>query len=129
MSATIQSLGEGSYLSLTTFKKDGSAVATPVWLVRDGDSLRVITEATSGKAKRIRSNQAVLVASCDMRGRLRSDQVAGTARLEDEDQTRQTASLVRERYGLLGRIFMWRATRQARRTGAPSQVGISITIP
>ena len=38
---TLDDLGRSKYLSLTTFRKDGTPVATPVWLVREGDTLRV----------------------------------------------------------------------------------------
>jgi PPOX class probable F420-dependent enzyme len=63
----IDALGSAKYISVTTFRKDGTPVATPVWLVRDGASLMVITDPTSGKAKRLRNNPAVLVSPCDMR--------------------------------------------------------------
>ena len=51
-------LAPGKYLSLTTFRADGTPVATPVWLVRDGDALLVMTDPASGKAKRLRSDSA-----------------------------------------------------------------------
>lgn len=126
---TIESLGAGKYLSLTTFKKDGTPVATPVWLVRDGDSLRIITEVGSGKAKRLRNSSRVLVAPCDMRGTLKGDQVEGTAVLQDAAESATTAALVRSRYGLMGKLLMMRAERAAKKAGAPTQVGITVTIP
>lgn len=125
---TLDSLATGKYLSLTTYKKDGTAVATPVWLVREGETLRVITGANSGKAKRIRNNPSVLVASCDSRGRLKGEQVPATATLLDADQTRSTAALIKARYGLLGTILMWLNERQAKRAGQAMDVGISITL-
>jgi len=39
----IENLAESKYLSLTTFRMDGTPVATPVWLVREGDHLYVMT--------------------------------------------------------------------------------------
>ena len=122
---TLDALGQGKYLSLTTFKKDGTAVATPVWLVREGNSLRVITQGDSGKAKRLRNNPAVLVAACDARGRLRSDQVPGTATLLEVEETDRTVALITARYGMLGRMLMW---RHERRGGGIGAVGLSITL-
>ena len=61
-------LGDGKYLSLTTFRKTGTPVATPVWVMREADQLYVITGAESGKIKRLRNNTAVLIAACDVRG-------------------------------------------------------------
>jgi len=125
---TIDTLGAGKYLSLTTFRKDGTPVATPVWLVRDGDTLRAITQADSGKAKRLRNDPRVLLAPCDARGTLKGQQVEGTATLQDEAETARTAQLVEARYGLLGKLLMWRSRRAARKPGAAGQVGITVSL-
>ena len=124
----LATLGAAKYLSLTTYRKDGTPVATPVWLVRDGQTLRVITQADSGKAKRIRANSQVLLAPCDARGNLKGDAVAGTATLQDASDTARTAALVENRYGLLGKLLMWRSRRAARKPGAAGPVGISISV-
>lgn len=124
----IDSLASGKYLSLTTFRRDGSPVATPVWLVRDGDALRVITQADSGKAKRLRNDSRVLLAPCDARGNLKGAQVEGTATLEDATETARTAQMIEARYGLLGKLLMWRSRRAARKAGAPGQVGIRVVV-
>lgn len=125
----IDSLAVSKYLSLTTYRKDGSAVATPVWLVRDGDVLRVITQADSGKAKRLRNDPRVLLAPCDARGRLKGPQIRGTALLQDDTETARTTHLIERRYGLLGRLFMWRSRRSAAKAGAAGMAGIEIRIP
>lgn len=121
MTVSLESLARGKYLALTTFRKDGTPVTTPVWLVREGDRLLVTTQAASGKAKRIRNNGDVLVASCDMRGRLTGPQVAALARLQSEQETERTTELVRRRYGILG----WLLTRRGR---PEDRVGIEITL-
>lgn len=124
----LATLGQGKYLSLTTYRRDGTSVATPVWLVRDGDRLRVITQADSGKAKRLRNDDRVLLAPCDARGRLRGDTVPGTASLEDPADTQVTARMIEKRYGLLGRLLMWRQRRSAAKPGAAGPVGIRIRV-
>ena len=116
-------LGQPKYLSLTTFRKDGSAVATPVWCVGDGAGLRVITQADSGKAKRLRNNSSVLIAPCDMRGNLTGTQVEAVATFQDPAQTEQTAAMIARRYGLLGRFMMWRSRRAAAKAGAGTGQG------
>lgn len=130
--AALDTLGSAKYLSLTTFRKDGSAVATPVWLVRDGDRLLVITDPDSGKAKRLRNNPAVLLSPCDMRGRVKPDAISvpGMAELQDDPQTRRTMDLVSSRYGWMGRILTRRNERKARKAGRTSlaHVGLAITI-
>lgn len=124
----IATLGAGKYLSLTTYRKDGTPVATPVWLVRDGDALRVITQSDSGKAKRIRNNARVTLAPCDARGNLKGSSVEGSATLQDPDATSRTAAMIEKRYGLLGKLLMWRSRRAARKPGAAGPVGISISV-
>jgi PPOX class probable F420-dependent enzyme len=126
----IATLGASKYISLTTFRKDGSAVATPVWLVRDGNSLRVITDPASGKAKRLRNNPAVRVSPCDMRGRVKPGaiSVGGAVSFQDADSTRETMALIEKRYGLMGRILTRMNERRARKAGggASGHVGLVI---
>jgi hypothetical protein len=71
----------GKYLNITSYKRNGTAVATPVWFVEQGGRLLVETDAASGKVKRIRHNPAVLVAECSASGRLRGDQLSAVAEL------------------------------------------------
>ena len=40
-------LGQSRYIRLTTFRRDGTPVPTPVWQVRDGDRLLVITSGNT----------------------------------------------------------------------------------
>ncbi len=56
------------YMNLTTFRKSGVAVSTPVWFVEAQGKLHLSTLRTYGKVKRIRNNPRVLVAPCDVRG-------------------------------------------------------------
>lgn len=120
MDVTLDALARAKYLSLTTLRRDGTAVATPVWLVRQGETLLVTTQASSGKVRRIRNNPQVLLAPCDARGRLKGEQVSGTATLQDPQQTERTTELIRKRYGLLG----WLLTRR----GKDDRMGITITL-
>lgn len=77
-------LGAERHLSLTTFRRDGTPVATPVWVVRDGDHLLVLTGAGTGTARRLAHTGRVTLTPCDFRGRPRRapfdavDPVAGT---------------------------------------------------
>jgi len=124
----LATLGASKYISLTTYRRDGTPVATPVWLVRDGDVLRVYTQASSGKAKRIRNNPAVTVAPCDARGKLKGDAAPGTATLLDAAGTAKTAAMIEKRYGLIGKLFLWRARRAARKAGMSTDVGIEVRL-
>ena len=43
--------GRRSYLSLTTYRRDGSAVTTPVWCVVDDDRVLMRTDSESYKVQ------------------------------------------------------------------------------
>lgn len=122
----VERLARGKYLSLTTFKRDGSAVATPVWVARDGDHLVVITDATSGKAKRIRNGGRVQLAPCDVRGRVTSPSVAGHAELTDSSGTDRIEAQIKRKYGLqYAAIGLLEKLRRRETSGS---VGIRISI-
>ena len=88
----------GKYLSLTTYKRDGSAVATPVWFVEQGGRLLVQTDVGSGKVKRIRANPEVSLAPCSGMGHLRGEQTKGHAEIMDASESAQIERLVKRKY-------------------------------
>ena len=81
------------YISLTTFRKTGVGVSTPVWFGEEDGKLYLMTISKSGKIKRIRNNPQVKVAPCTMRGKVTGPEFASIARLlppEDHKRARQT---------------------------------------
>ncbi len=102
--ATLAELGGEKYVSLTTFRKDGRAVATPLWVVPDGDGLAVWTPVDTGKVKRIRRSGRVTVAPCDVRGNVSGEAVEGFARLGDTADTERVRKALGRKYGVLGRL-------------------------
>lgn len=62
-------LADEEFVSITTFKRDGSPVSTPVWVAGDNASLLVISEAGTWKIKRIRRDHHVRIAACSARGK------------------------------------------------------------
>ena len=125
-SAEVERLASGKYLSLTTFKKDGTAVATPVWVARDGGELVVITDATSGKAKRIRNSGRVVLAPCDMRGKVTGASVDGVASLTNSTETERIAAQIKRKYGLA--YTMITLLERLRRRDSNGSVGIRIEV-
>jgi len=107
-------LMSSKYLRLTTFRRDGRPVATPVWMVRDGEALLVTTTTTTGKVKRLRHTPRVLLAPCDRRGLVAEGMtdVEGTGEvLTDEASLSRLDQLLRRRYGLLYRMIAWMPRR------------------
>ena len=125
-------LGAAKYVSLTTYRANGTPVATPVWVVRDGDVLRILTDPSSAKVRRLRANPAVRLSPCDMRGRVKPGAVVadGVAVVEDDAGTARTMALIEKRYGLMGRILGWLNSRKARTeaNGPLQHVGLRVTL-
>ena len=79
------------YISLTTFRRTGVGVATPVWFGEEDEKIYVMTRSDLGKAKRIRNNPNVKVAPCTVRGKVTGPEFPATARIlppEDHDRAR-----------------------------------------
>ncbi|WP_432832512.1 PPOX class F420-dependent oxidoreductase [Dactylosporangium sp. CA-092794] len=123
--ATVEQLGEEQYLLVTTFRRDGTPVPTPVWAVRDGDALMVWTVGDSGKVKRIRRDGAVTVAACNVRGVPKGEAVPARATLLGPEGGAAARELIKRKYGLRGRLFVWGSVL---RRGADATVGIRITL-
>jgi PPOX class probable F420-dependent enzyme len=104
----VDEIGRSKYVSLTTYRKDGTGVATPVWHVVNGGGLLIVSDAGAWKVKRIRNNRRVVVTVCDIRGRIAPDAptAQGTARLLDEAETEVARKLLARRY-LLSRMGNW----------------------
>jgi PPOX class probable F420-dependent enzyme len=69
------------YISLSTFRKSGVAVPTPVWFGEQDDKLYLKTRSDSGKYKRIRNNPQVRIAACSIRGKITGPEFVATARI------------------------------------------------
>ena len=111
----------GRYLSVTSFKRDGTPVATPLWFVSDGTRLFALTDLHSAKVRRIRRNPQVLVGPCRADGKLRGAPVPAHAEvLTAVPDLERVQELLIERYKLTYRFVMliYRLGRELR--GRPS---------
>ena len=111
-------LARSSYVSLTTFRRDGTPVATPVWVVRVGDELQVWTNPTAGKVKRIRRDSHVELAPCTRRGKPLGRAIAGRGRLLDAEELPLLMAALVEKYGWTARL-----------TQLPNRVGALVGRP
>lgn len=110
---------------VTTFRKDGRAVGTPVWIVPYENGLALWTVTTSGKVKRIRRHRRVTVATCDLRGNNVGPAVEGTASILDEAGTEAVREALRRKYGIWARVTLWGSRIRRGRKGT---IGIKIEL-
>ncbi|MCF4136118.1 PPOX class F420-dependent oxidoreductase [Streptomyces sp. Tue 6430] len=118
-------LGAGKYLLITSYRKNGTGVATPVWVVRDGDALGAWTVADSWKVKRIRARGDVMVGPCDVRGNPTGEQVPARAEICDARTTARYRTLLARKYGVVGRLTLLGSRL---RRGPDGTVGIRVTL-
>lgn len=104
----MQEIDDAKYISLTTFKRDGSRKATPVWVVGSGGEYQFYTGADAWKTKRLRNNAAVEVQVCDMRGRVAPGATVFTGTGEVVDGPEALAAVkaaVSAKYGLWATVM------------------------
>lgn len=99
------------YVSLTTFRKSGVGVVTPVWFAERGDRLYVKTRIESGKSKRIRNNPSVRVAPCTIRGTVTGPEFHGTARVLPRGQSGPAKEAINSKY-FLARLSLWNSKNE-----------------
>lgn len=101
-----QQIAKARYVSLTSFRKDGSPRPTPVWIAPDGESLYFITVSDSYKVKRIQRNPEVTLQPCDVRGKVDPDApvVEAWARILEHDQTRRVRNILARKYKWQARL-------------------------
>lgn len=105
MATPLEALLASRYLSLATFRRDGTPVATPVWFAEDSGALYVFTNGATGKVKRLRRDARARIARCTMGGRLTGPWLDTEARIVDEPaESARAYRALRGRYGLSMRI-------------------------
>ena len=108
MAASIPSEIRGQkYISLTTFRKSGVAVPTPVWFGEEDGKLYVMARGDSGKVKRLRNNPQVRIAPCSVRGKIKGPEFAGAARILPPEDFPQASAAIRKKYWLARVPFLW----------------------
>lgn len=126
MSAELDRLAAEQYLLLTTFRKNGDPVRTPVWAGHDDGELTVWTERHAGKVKRIRNDPSVELAACDIRGKPKSGStVPGKARILDDAGSERVRQSIIRKYGIIGRVTMFFSRL---RGGSQRTVGVAIAL-
>src|SRR5581483_5898783 len=101
MSAAFAPIKDAKTILLTTYKRDGTPVATPVSLAFDGDRAFFRTFDKAWKTKRLRHNPAVLAAPSTLRGKPTGPAIPARVILLDGDQARTAARALARRHRVL----------------------------
>jgi uncharacterized protein len=92
------------YLSLETYRKNGQAIATPMWFAEDQGVIYLYTLASAVKVKRIRNNPRVRIVPSDVRGKPRGTWVEAAARVVEEAEAERGQRLLGKKYGWMKRL-------------------------
>ncbi|NUR79144.1 MAG: PPOX class F420-dependent oxidoreductase [Dermatophilaceae bacterium] len=106
---TLHNLGGQRFVLLTTYRRSGEPVATPVWVLPDAGAAIVSTPEGAGKLKRIQHNPNVTLQPCDRRGNVDpgSPVVEGTTEIiRDSAASEAVNRRLLRKYGAEFRIFM-----------------------
>ena len=93
------------YVALTTYRRDGTPVTTPVWAAAEGESLYLFTNASAGKVKRLRNSSRAAVAPCTATGTITGAQLPAEAFNLASDQMPKVWRLLIKKYGIAARLF------------------------
>jgi len=102
------SLDGESYISLTTYRKSGKPVATPIWFAEADGKVYALTLVGSGKLKRLAHTPEVEVAACDVRGNIHGEAIPARATVHDADSDtgKYANRQLGKKYGLMKHIFI-----------------------
>lgn len=99
------------YICLTTYRKSGVGVGTPVWFAERDDKLYVKTRIESGKSKRIRNNPSVRLAPCTIRGKVVGPEFAGKAKILPPEQSGPAKEAINRKY-FFARLSLWNSKNE-----------------
>lgn len=96
-----QDIKDQKYILLETYKKDNTAVQTPVWFVMLDGTIHVVTREDTGKVTRLRNNKSVRITLCTFNGKITGKWVSGTAKFVTTEKSNDAIELRKKKYGFL----------------------------
>ena len=92
------------YISLETYKKNNQAIRTPVWFVVKNNLIYVVTRDQTGKIKRLKNNQNVKIATCNIKGKTTSEFTEGVAKILSEIESKKAVTWRDKKYGFFAKM-------------------------
>ncbi|MGH7440074.1 MAG: PPOX class F420-dependent oxidoreductase [Polyangiaceae bacterium] len=99
-------LDDARYISLLSYKRDGGAVQTPVWVAGLEGKLVIFSNRDSFKVKRVGRNPKVRVARCDVRGKVLGPWHDGTCTIStDPAHNERIMGALNAKYGFVASVL------------------------
>lgn len=107
-------LREHNYVNLTTFRKSGAPVTTPVWMALEGNKGYIVTGKDSGKVKHLRNNPAVQIAPSTRMGKALGPAIDAKVRILSQEEAVAAQRALSRKYGWMYQFFrlLWRLRKQ-----------------
>jgi uncharacterized protein len=125
----LETIAKSRYVSLTTFRKSGEPVSTPMWVGLDTDGTLVIsTHVESWKVKRLKNDPRVELRPSTVGGVVKPDVAVVTGPAElifDESNRDHFVAVLRRKYGLQQRLLAW--VESLRKSDSVARVFLKIT--
>ncbi|MFN5601484.1 MAG: PPOX class F420-dependent oxidoreductase [Acidimicrobiaceae bacterium] len=95
-------LDSAKYVSFVTYKKDGTPVATPVWIVPFDGGYAFTTEPDAYKVRRIRHDARATLTVCNMSGKISEGAIThiGSAVVLSDDDAKKVTKLIEKKYSI-----------------------------
>lgn len=96
------------YVSFTSYKRNGDAVAVPVWIASFEGGYAFTTDRSTYKVKRLADNPEITLRSCNARGKVKPGAVEhrGTAQVLEGDDARRVRAAIRRKYHVAYWLFV-----------------------
>ena len=101
MTATFEQFARRRTALLTTYKRDGTPVDTPLTIAVEGDHAFIRTYDRAWKAKRMRNNPEVRIAPSTVRGKPRGQAIPARSRLLEGEEAAHAARALARRQPIL----------------------------
>lgn len=128
-----QELDRARYVSFTSLKRDGTAVALPVWVVAFEGGYAFTTDRDAFKVKRVKHNPNATLRVCSMRGKVAPGtmEYRGTAEYVDAATADRVNRAIRRKYWFAYRVLiapsnLWSRLRGG--SGAAGHAAIKVTL-
>jgi uncharacterized protein len=98
-------LDRNPFIALTTYRKNGAPVMTPVWFVRRDGKIFIWTALKSGKAKRLKHNPCVQLGPSNHSGKLLGALELGQAHFAPKEEYSALDRAFKAKYGWQVTLF------------------------